>query len=120
MEVKKLTAKHKMFIKLNTIRNHLKVFIGKRKMFLIDYNQTFINKLTDFWEQNIGLQPNTIHKNFRFIVFEISIHQIKSNPNSFRYSLCSLVFNSIRLLIETNRSFTCFKSICTSSSAVLT
>lgn len=68
MEVKKLTAKHKMVIKLNTIKNHLKIFLGKRKMYLVEYNQTFINKLTHYWEQKVGLQPNTIHKNFRFIL----------------------------------------------------
>ena len=68
MEVKKLTAKHKMVIKLNTIRNHLKVFLGRRRMYLVEYNQIFINKLTHYWEQKVGLQPNTIHKNFRFIL----------------------------------------------------
>lgn len=68
MEVKKLTAKHKMVIKLTTIKNHLKIFLGKRKMYLVEYNQTFINKLTHYWEQKVGLQPNTIHKNFRFIL----------------------------------------------------
>lgn len=68
MEVKKLTAKHKMVIKLNTIKNHLKIFLGKRKMYLVEYNQTFINKLANYWEQKVGLQPNTIHKNFRFIL----------------------------------------------------
>ena len=68
MEVKKLTAKHKMVIKLTTIKNHLKIFLGKRKMYMVEYNQTFINKLTHYWEQKVGLQPNTIHKNFRFIL----------------------------------------------------
>lgn len=68
MEVKKLTAKHKMVIKLTTIKNHLKALLGKRKMYLVEYNQTFINKLTHYWEQKVGLQPNTIHKNFRFIL----------------------------------------------------
>jgi integrase len=68
MEVKKLTAKHKMVIKLNTIKNHLNIFLGRRKMYLIEYNQTFINQLTHYWEQKVGLQPNTIHKNFRFIL----------------------------------------------------
>ncbi len=68
MEVKKLTAKHKMVIKLTTIKNHLKIFLGRKKMYLVEYNQTFINKLTHYWEQKVGLQPNTIHKNFRFIL----------------------------------------------------
>lgn len=68
MEVKKLTAKHPMVIKLNTIKNHLRVFLGKKKMYLVEYNQTFINKLTHYWEQKVGLQPNTIHKNFRFML----------------------------------------------------
>lgn len=68
MEVKKLTAKHKMVIKLNTIKNHLRIFICRRKMYLVEYNQAFINKLTHYWEQKVGLQPNTIHKNFRFIL----------------------------------------------------
>lgn len=68
MVVKKLTAKHKMVIKLTTIKNHLKIFLGRKKMYLVEYNQTFINKLTHYWEQKVGLQPNTIHKNFRFIL----------------------------------------------------
>ncbi|WP_144603830.1 tyrosine-type recombinase/integrase [Algoriphagus algorifonticola] len=68
MEVKRLTAKHKMVIKLNTIRNHLGEFLGKKRMYLVEYNQTFINRLTHYWEQKVGLQPNTIHKNFRFIL----------------------------------------------------
>lgn len=68
MEVKKMTAKHKMVIKLTTIRNHLKIVLGRRKMYLVEYNQSFINKLTHYWEQKVGLQPNTIHKNFRFIL----------------------------------------------------
>ncbi|WP_297335905.1 site-specific integrase [Algoriphagus sp.] len=68
MEVKKLTAKHKMVIKLNTIKNHLKIFLGSKKMYIVEYNQGFINKLTHYWEQKVGLQPNTIHKNFRFIL----------------------------------------------------
>lgn len=68
MEVKKLTAKHKMVIKLTTIKNHLGIFLGKKKMYLVEYNQGFINKLTHYWEQKVGLQPNTIHKNFRFIL----------------------------------------------------
>jgi integrase len=68
MEVKRLTAKHKMVIKLKTIKNHLKEFLGKKKMYLVEYNQGFINRLIHYWEQKIGLQPNTIHKNFRFIL----------------------------------------------------
>lgn len=68
LEVKKLTAKHKMVIKLTTIKNHLKIFLGKKKMYLVEYNQTFINRLTHYWEQKVRLQPNTIHKNFRFIL----------------------------------------------------
>lgn len=68
LEVKKLTAKHKMVIKLTTIKNHLKIFLGRKKMYLVEYNQTFINRLTHYWEQKVGLQPNTIHKNFRFIL----------------------------------------------------
>jgi hypothetical protein len=42
------------------------------------------------------------------------------NFNCFKYSLCSLVLISIRSLIEVSFSFTSPKSICTSSSAVLT
>lgn len=68
MEVKKLTAKHKMVIKLRTIRNQLYTFLGSKKMYLSDYNQNFINRLTHYWQEVAGLQPNTIHKNFRFIL----------------------------------------------------
>lgn len=68
MEVKKLTAKHKMVIKLRTIRNQLDTFLGAKKMYLSDYNQHFINRLTHYWQEVVGLQPNTIHKNFRFIL----------------------------------------------------
>lgn len=68
MEVKKLTAKHKMVIKLRTIRNQLDSFLGSKKMYLSDYNQHFINRLTHYWQEVAGLQPNTIHKNFRFIL----------------------------------------------------
>jgi len=68
LEVKRLTAKYKMVIKLTTIKNHLKVMLGQKKMYLVEFNQTFINRLTHYWEQKVGLQPNTIHKNFRFIL----------------------------------------------------
>lgn len=68
MEVKKLTAKHKMVIKLRTIKNQLDSFLGSKRVYLSDYNQYFINRLTYYWQEVAGLQPNTIHKNFRFIL----------------------------------------------------
>ncbi len=68
LEVKRLTAKYKMVIKLTTIKNLLKVMLGQKKMYLVKFNQTFINRLTYYWEQKVGLQPNSIHKNFRFLL----------------------------------------------------
>lgn len=68
IELKKLTAKSKMVIKLTTIRNHLMNFLKGKRMYLVEFDQRFINKLTHYWQEQIGLQPNTIHKNFKFIL----------------------------------------------------
>lgn len=68
IELKRLTAKAKMVIKLITIRNHLKNFLKRRKMYLVEYDQRFINSLAHYWQEKVGLQPNTIHKNFKFIL----------------------------------------------------
>lgn len=111
MEVKKLTAKHPMVIKLNTIKNHLRVFLGKKKMYLVEYNQTFINKLTHYWEQKVGLQPNTIHKNFRFIllflnylrkegVIESEFYKDFQYPRQVETNTIVLSKVEVRLLIE--------------------
>lgn len=66
--LKKLTAKAKMVIKLTTIRNHLRNFLKGKKMYLVDYDQKFINSLAHYWQETKALQPNTIHKNFKFIL----------------------------------------------------
>lgn len=68
VEVKRITAKYKMVRKLGTIRNHLKIFLEGRRMYLVEYNQKFINQLTFYWQEKVRLQPNTIHKNFKFIL----------------------------------------------------
>lgn len=68
IEVKRITAKYKTAKKLVTIKNQMVKFMGKRKYYLPDFNQKLINQLTHFWQNQINLQPNTIHKNFRFIL----------------------------------------------------
>lgn len=68
IEVKRITAKLKMVKKLITIRNQILKFTGKRKYYLHDFNQKLVNQLAYFWQQEIKLQPNTIHKNFKFLL----------------------------------------------------
>ncbi len=65
--LKKLTAKHKLVEKLNAIFNQINEFIGRKKLYLHDFDQRFINELTQFWRDKKQLQPNTISKNFQFI-----------------------------------------------------
>lgn len=68
IEVNRITAKYKTAKKLVTIKNQMLRFMGKKKYYLLDFNQKFVNQLTHFWQNNINLQPNTIHKNFRFVL----------------------------------------------------
>lgn len=68
IEVNRITAKYKTAKKLVTIKNQMLRFMGKKKYYLLDFNQKFVNQLTHFWQNNINLQPNTIHKNFRFVM----------------------------------------------------
>lgn len=68
IEVKRITAKYKTVTKLITIRNQMLKFMGKRKYFLHDFDQKFVNRLGHFWQDSLNLQPNTIHKNFKFLL----------------------------------------------------
>lgn len=68
IELKKLTLKPKLVQKLKAIEKHLNEFIGeKKKVFPSEFNQLFVNRLTEFWRDKKGFQPNTIAKNFKFI-----------------------------------------------------
>ena len=66
IQVKNLSAKRKLIEKLNAIRNQLKIFLKGRSFSVNEINQEFINSLTRFWVNEIGLQPNTVAKNFGF------------------------------------------------------
>ncbi|TFV93173.1 hypothetical protein E4S40_12985 [Algoriphagus kandeliae] len=66
IEVKNLSSKKKLIEKLKTIRNQLTTFLKGRRLFLNEVNQEFVNSLTKYWVEEIGLQPNTVAKNFGF------------------------------------------------------
>jgi hypothetical protein len=68
IEVKRITAKYKTVTKLITIRNQMLKFMGKRKYYLHEFDQKFVNRLGHFWQDSLNLQPNTIHKNFKFLL----------------------------------------------------
>jgi integrase len=66
IQIKDLSAKKKLIEKLRAIRNQLKAFLNGRKLYLNEVNQEFVNALTKYWVEVVGLQPNTIAKNFGF------------------------------------------------------
>ena len=66
IEVKDLSSKKKLIEKLKAIRNQLKSFLNGRRLYLNEVNQEFVNALTKYWVEVVGLQPNTISKNFGF------------------------------------------------------
>lgn len=68
IELKKITAKPKLVEKLMAIRNHMEKFMDGENYYLHQFNQEFVNKLSHYWQEKKNLQPNTIHKNFKFIV----------------------------------------------------
>jgi len=67
IELKRITLKPKLVQKLQAIEKHLKEFLGKRKVYPIEFNQLFVNKLASFWRDTKAFQPNTISKNFKFL-----------------------------------------------------
>lgn len=67
IELKRITLKPKLVNKLKAIENHLNDFFGTRKIYPQDFNQEIINKLVQYWRDQVGLQPNTIAKNFKFL-----------------------------------------------------
>lgn len=85
VEVKRITAKYKTVKKLITIRNQMLRYMGKRKYYLTDYNQRFINNLSFFWQEEINLQPNTIHKNFKFITMFMNYLHVEGIIDSVKY-----------------------------------
>lgn len=85
IEIKRISAKHKTVIKLITIRNQMLKFMGKKKYYLTDFNQKFVNSLSFFWQEEIQLQPNTIHKNFRFITMFMNYLHVEGITDSVKY-----------------------------------
>jgi site-specific recombinase XerD len=67
IELKRITLKPKLVQKLQAIEKHLNEFLGKRKVYPIEFNQLFVNKLASFWRNTKAFQPNTISKNFKFL-----------------------------------------------------
>lgn len=66
IDIKNLSSKKKLVEKLQAIRNQMQIFLKGRKFHLHEVNQEFVNSLTKYWVEDLGLQPNTIAKNFGF------------------------------------------------------
>ena len=68
IKIKELTSKAKLVEKLVAIRNQLIEFTSIQNVYLTDINQKFVNELTHYWQYERKLQPNTISKNFKFLM----------------------------------------------------